>query len=293
MSLTVSIAQINPIVGSFKQNFKMISDAILESQKQNADVILFPELVVTGYPPEDLLFRPTFLRKVETMLEDLAQVAPDIAVIIGAPVTREERLYNMACVLKDGKIIHEYAKRHLPNYRVFDEKRYFKRGGLATDSQRNNSSIVEINRHKVGLLICEDIWHKGPAKTAKAEGAEVLFVLNASPFRTNKTKERIKLLEKRSKSNAIDIVYSNLVGGQDELIFDGGSLITSKQGELLLQAPNFESGLFTQTLLDESQQTSLKPLEQNNLKNIYDALVLGVKDYVNKNGFPEIGRAHV
>ncbi|WP_299876339.1 NAD+ synthase [uncultured Cocleimonas sp.] len=288
MSLTVSIAQINPIVGSFKQNFKMISEAILEAQKQNADVVLFPELVITGYPPEDLLFRQNFLRKVETMLQDLTQVAPAIAVVIGAPVTRAKRLYNMACVLKDGKIIHEYAKRHLPNYRVFDEKRYFRRGGSATDSHRPNSSIVEINGHKVGLLICEDIWRKGPAKTAKAEGAEVLFVLNASPFRTNKTKERIELLEKRSKKNALDIVYSNLVGGQDELIFDGGSLIVSQQGKLLLQAPNFESGLFTHTLLDESPQNFITPLEQNNLKNIYDALVLGVKDYVDKNGFPGI-----
>ncbi len=288
MSLTVSIAQVNPIVGSFKQNFKIISDAILEAQKQHADIILFPELVVTGYPPEDLLFRQNFLRKVEDTLNDLAQVAPDITVIIGAPVIRNKRLYNMACVLKNGKIIHEYAKRHLPNYRVFDEKRYFRRGGLASDSHRNNSSIIEVNGHRVGLLICEDIWFKKTAKMAKAEGAEILLVLNASPFRSHKTKERIHLLEKRSKTNAIDIVYANLVGGQDELIFDGGSLIFNHQGKLLLQAPNFESGLFTQTLLDNKPQTAIQPLVQNNLKNIYDALVLGVKDYVNKNGFPGV-----
>lgn len=288
MSLTVSIAQINPTVGSFKQNFKIISEAILEAQVQKADVVLFPELVVTGYPPEDLLFRPNFLRNVENMLVDLAQVAPDITVVIGAPMIRKEQLYNMACVLRNGKIIHQYAKQHLPNYRVFDEKRYFKRGSSATDNQRNNNSIVDINGHKISLLICEDIWHEEPAKAAKAKGAEILLVLNASPFRINKTTERIKLLEKRSKKNAIDIVYANLVGGQDELIFDGGSLVFSHQGKLTLQAPHFETGLFTQTLLDKTPPAPLKPLEQNNLKNIYDALVLGVKDYVNKNGFPGV-----
>lgn len=280
MSVNVSIAQINPIVGSFKQNLRMITAAIIEAKKDSADVIIFPELALTGYPPEDLLFRPTFIEKVEDALHQIAKLSSGITTIIGAPVIRDDKLYNMACVLRDGKNIFEYAKQHLPNYRVFDEKRYFNKG--------KENGIIEINGHKLGLLICEDIWKKAPAKKAKKAGAELLLVLNASPFRTGKTQERLDLLKQRSIDNQIPIVYNNLVGGQDELIFDGESMIFDQQGELTFQAPSFEAGLFTQTLLTGKKQTAIKPNIQALDHSIYQALILGVKDYVNKNGFPGI-----
>ena len=280
MSVTVSIAQINPIVGSFKQNLQMITEAISQAKNNNADVIIFPELALTGYPPEDLLFRPTFIKKVEETLQQIAQVSTGITSIIGAPVIRGGKLYNMACVLRDGKSVFEYAKQHLPNYRVFDEKRYFNKG--------KENGIIEINGHKVGLLICEDIWKKSPAKKAKVAGAELLLVLNASPFRSGKTQERLNLLKQRSSDNKIPIVYNNLVGGQDELIFDGESMVFSAEGELTFQAPSFEAGVFTQTLLDGLSQKTIKPSIQSIDHSIYQALILGVKDYVNKNGFPGV-----
>jgi len=280
MSITVSIVQMNSIVGSFKQNLQMIADAIQSAKNDNADVIIFPELALTGYPPEDLLFRPTFIKKVEESLQQIAKLSKNITTIIGAPVFRDDKLYNMACVLRDGRTVYEYAKQHLPNYRVFDEKRYFTKG--------KQNGIIDINGHKVGLLICEDIWKKPPAKKAKSAGAECLLVLNASPFRAGKTQERLDLLKQRSSDNQIPIVYNNLVGGQDELIFDGESMIFNGKGELTFQAPSFETGVFTQTLLDDQAHKAIKPSIQSIDHSIYQALILGVKDYVNKNGFPGV-----
>jgi NAD+ synthase (glutamine-hydrolysing) len=280
MSLTVSIAQINPIVGSFKHNTQLTLDAVAQAKQENADAIVFPELVITGYPPEDLLFRPAFLKKVEDTLEQIAKATNNITVIIGAPIEKEGKLFNAACVLQEGEITDTYAKQHLPNYRVFDEKRYFRRG--------KESVVVDIAGHKVGLLICEDIWMDAPAKNAKQAGAEMLFVLNASPFRANKTNERLKMLEQRSTNNDLPIVYANLVGGQDELVFDGESLVFDRAGQLLYQAPSFESGVYTVDVPLGKAVKAVTPREQNKLASIYNALVLGVKDYVNKNGFPGV-----
>lgn len=279
MSINVSLAQINPIVGSFKQNLKIISEAIKQAKDEKADVIIFPELALTGYPPEDLLFRPTFIQKVEEMLQEIATLSSGITTIIGAPVIRNNKLYNMACVLRDGKNIFEYAKQHLPNYRVFDEKRYFNKGV--------ENGIIEINGHKLGILICEDIWKKSPAKKAKDAGAELLLVLNASPFRSGKTQDRLDLLSKRSLDNQIPIISNNLVGGQDELIFDGESMIFNENGELQFQAPKFETAFFTHTLLN-GQSNKIQAYVQKTNHSIYQALVLGVKDYVHKNGFPGV-----
>lgn len=280
MSLTVSIAQINPTVGSFKQNTQLIINAIKKAREEKADAVLFPELVLTGYPPEDLLFRPAFLRKVEDTLEIIAQAAKNITVIIGAPMMRKGKLFNMACVLREGKVTHQYAKQNLPNYRVFDEKRYFRRG--------EKNGIIKIAGHKIGLLICEDIWMEEPAKQANKAGAEALFVLNASPFRANKTTERLAMLKTRSSDNKCPIVYTNLVGAQDELVFDGESLVFDKAGQLLYQAPTFKSGIFTIEVPLNKSTAPITPRKQNKLESIYNALVLGVRDYVNKNGFPGV-----
>ncbi|HIQ15231.1 MAG TPA: NAD+ synthase [Leucothrix sp.] len=284
MSLSISIAQINPIVGSFQHNTQLILDAIQQAKSDKADAVLFPELVLTGYPPEDLLFRPAFLRKVETALDEIAVAALDITVILGAPLQQRQqnknKLFNMACVLRDGKITHKYAKQHLPNYRVFDEKRYFSKG--------KENGIIEIAGHKIGLLICEDIWKKAPAENAKAAGAEALFVINASPFRADKSAERLKILAQRSNENQLPIVYANLQGAQDELVFDGESLVFDSAGQLVFQAPPFESGVFTINLPFNKSTKAIQARKQNKEESIYNALVLGVRDYVNKNGFPGV-----
>lgn len=277
MSIALSIAQINPIVGSFKQNMQMITDAIKQAKNDNADVILFPELALTAYPPEDLLFRPAFIQKVEDALQQIAKLSVGITTIIGAPTLRNGKLYNMACVLGEGKTIFEYAKQQLPNYRVFDEQRYFNKG--------EENGIININNHKIGLLICEDIWEKAPIKNTKAAGAELILVLNASPFRAGKIQQRLDLLRQRASDNQLPIVYNNLVGGQDELLFSGESMVFNQRGELTFQAPSFKTGLFTQTLLAKTPQPAIKPKIQSLNHSIYTALVLGVKDYVNKNGF--------
>jgi len=282
--MRISIAQINPIVGSFKQNTQMILDAITQAKSEQADVILFPELALTGYPPEDLLFRPAFIEKVEANLQTIADASMGITVVMGAPVSRNNMLFNMACVLRDGNIIAEYAKQHLPNYRVFDEKRYFRRG----KHFKQQTPVIELAEHKIGLLICEDIWKEAPIQTAKRAGADAIFVLNASPFRADKDRERLALLGKRSKENDLPVVYTNLCGAQDELVFDGDSLVFDRAGQLVFQAPVFEAGVFTLDLPFEKITTPARPRKSSKEERIYNALVLGVKDYVHKNGFPGV-----
>ncbi len=275
--LIISIAQLNPTVGSFRHNIQLILDAIKQAKQEKADVIVFPELVITGYPPEDLLFRPAFLDKVEQALVTIAKTTQNITAIVGAPIMRNGQLFNMASVLQNGKIITQYAKQHLPNYRVFDEKRYFTAG--------TETASIDIAGHKIGLLICEDIWMREPIEELAKENIEAVIAINASPFRLNKTQERLDMLSERASEHQLPIAYVNLIGGQDDLIFDGESLLVDKKGQLIFQAPSLEAGIFTQTLplANAGQATKIRPISDNML--IYKALVLGVKDYVNKNGF--------
>ena len=275
--LTISIAQLNPIVGNFRHNTQLIIDAIHQAKEEGADVVVFPELLLTGYPPEDLLFRPAFLSQVESALEEIAKFTQGITAIIGAPIMRDDRLFNMACVVQDGKLLAEYAKQHLPNYRVFDEKRYFIAG--------EKTVVVEIAGHQVGLLICEDIWMHEPIQSLAAENVDAVIVLNASPFRLNKTEERLSMLAERASDTQLPIAYVNLVGGQDELVFDGESLLIDSQGQLLFQAPTFEAGVFTQKLPLSSTSIQCEARVVSGEECVYQALVLGVKDYVQKNGF--------
>jgi NAD+ synthase (glutamine-hydrolysing) len=278
--LTLSIAQLNPIVGSFEHNTQLILDAIKQAKQDTADIVVFPELVITGYPPEDLLFRPAFLHKVELALEVIAKATDGISAILGAPILRDGKLFNMAYVMQNGKITAKYAKQHLPNYRVFDEKRYFSAG--------TETVVVDIAGHRVGLLICEDIWMIEPIQELVKQDAEAVIVLNASPFRLNKTKERFDMLAERASDNNVPIAYVNLVGGQDDLIFDGESLLVDRKGQLLYQAPTLETGVFTQSLALDDTGTGCEIRYSNDNALIYKALVLGVKDYVNKNNFPGI-----
>ena len=278
--LTISIAQINPIVANFRHNTQLMLDAIHQAKKEGADVVVFPELAVTAYPPEDLLFRPAFLAQVERVLDDLIKETQGITAIVGAPILKDGQLFNMACVLQNGKCIAKYAKQHLPNYRVFDEKRYFIAG--------EQSVVVEIAGHQVGVLICEDIWMREPISLLAKKNAEAVIVLNASPFRLNKSKERLTMLAERASDNHLPIAYVNVVGGQDELVFDGESLLLDHQGQLLFQAPTFEAGVFTQKLPLSSIGSPCKVRVASAEARIYQALVQGVKDYVFKNGFSGI-----
>ncbi len=282
LTLKLAIAQLNPCVGDFVQNLEKIQQAIQQAKDEQADVILFPEMIVTGYPPEDLLFRPAFLAQVQQTLTQIQAVTENITVIVGAPVEKQGELYNMALVYQKGERLAEYAKRYLPNYRVFDEKRYFHAG--------NDSVIVDINGVRTAILICEDIWKDAPIQQAQQQGAELALVLNASPFRQNKAKERLALLQRQASRTNMTIAYANLVGGQDELVFDGHSLVVNKNAELCFQAEPFVEKTYVTTLLfDESNHNNVREVLPLTLPSteaqVYQALVTGVRDYVAKNGF--------
>lgn len=277
-SLQLAIAQLNPCVGDFSQNLEKIQQAIQQAKEQQADVILFPEMMVTGYPPEDLLFRPAFLEQVEQTLALIKAASEGIVIVVGAPVRLQGVLYNMALVYENGEMLADYAKQHLPNYRVFDEKRYFHAG--------NATVIVSIKGIRTAILICEDIWKDTPIEQAQQQEAELALVLNASPFRQDKAKERLALLQRQARCHGIAIAYANLVGGQDELVFDGHSMVVNKHAELCFQAAPFVEKTYVTTLdfaarVSEPLLLTLPTAEAQ----VYQALVTGVRDYVAKNGF--------
>ena len=237
-TLRIALAQLNVCVGDVQANLQQVQAAIQHAQAQHADLIVFPELVLAGYPPEDLLFRPDFLAQMQTTVTSLAQQVQGITAIVGVPLLRDGVLRNMACVLRDGVVIAEYAKQCLPNYRVFDEKRYFTPG--------TQSLVIEVAGVNVGLLICEDIWEDAPAQAAVAAGAQVLCVLNASPFSDDKQAQRTALLQRQAIANQCAIAYVNLVGGQDELVFDGDSMLVDAAGNIGFRAEAFVDGVFVE-----------------------------------------------
>ncbi len=278
MTLRVLLAQINLLVGAVDANCeRVIAVAKKARDEQQADAVLFPELTLTGYPPEDLLLRPEFLKRVERSLERLCNAVDGIDLIIGYPRQIDGKLYNAAGVIRNGKIIAEHHKSLLPNYSVFDEKRYFEPG--------EGPCVVTIAGVSVGLTICEDIWFPGPAAAAAAAGAQLLLNLNASPFHVDKAKEREGLLRQRARENGLAIAYANLVGGQDELVFDGGSCVVNSSGELTQRA-NFyrEQQMLVEFVDNEPVAAEIIPVAAEE-ELIYNALVLGVRDYVTKNGF--------
>lgn len=279
--LNIALAQLNLTVGDLQGNTRLIIDAIDQAKtQQQADVIVFPELATSGYPPEDLLFRPAFIQKIEHYINEIAKHCDGITAIIGAPVMQGDKLYNQALVLQNGQITASYSKQKLPNYRVFDEKRYFKAG--------TEACVVDIKGVKLGLLICEDIWRASPAQAATLAGAEMLCVLNASPFRLGKSSERHDLLVKKAQHYHVPIAYVNLVGGQDELVYDGDSCLYDRTGQLIYQAPLFESGTYTYELPIDDAGEAVSPRQMDEEPLIYQTLVTGVRDYVNKNGFPGV-----
>ena len=279
-TLRIALAQLNVCVGDVQANLQQVQAAIQHAQAQHADLIVFPELVLAGYPPEDLLFRPDFLAQMQTTVTSLAQQVQGITAIVGVPLLRDGVLRNMACVLRDGVVIAEYAKQCLPNYRVFDEKRYFTPG--------TQSLVIEVAGVNVGLLICEDIWEDAPAQAAVAAGAQVLCVLNASPFSDDKQAQRTALLQRQAITNQCAIAYVNLVGGQDELVFDGDSMLVDAAGNIGFRAEAFVDGVFVEEWgVDAGEAKAIEP-SLATIPLIYKALTTGIRDYVRKNGFSRV-----
>ncbi|WP_198962835.1 NAD+ synthase [Mangrovitalea sediminis] len=279
--LRVVMAQLNLLVGDIPGNTDKILEAAQRSiEEHQADVVVFPELSLTGYPPEDLLLRPSLSIRVEKALSKLADARLTAALVVGYPLWDQGVLYNVAAIIDDGQVSTVYRKQHLPNYQVFDEKRYFSEG--------HETVIADLRGVRVALTVCEDIWREGPVEAAAAEGATLVLNINASPYASGKLATRQALLERRSRDNAIAIVYVNLVGGQDELIFDGGSMAYDHSGTLAVQAPSFEEALVPVTFNCERHCQPVShplPAPMSEEESVYRALVLGVRDYVNKNGF--------
>ncbi len=280
--LNIVMAQLNLVVGDIDGNASRVIEAAEQARDQfDADVIVFPELAFCGYPPEDLLLRPSLIVRVEQALNRL-RVVKGVDLIIGVPLMGRHGLENQALVLRDGEVVARYAKQHLPNYQVFDEKRYFVKG--------QNTVTYNCKGVDVALLICEDLWYQGPARRAKEAGADLIISLNASPFHMNKQTLRHQVTKDRCLESDVPILYTNLVGGQDELVFDGGSFAMNSDGKLAFGAPWFTDGLYGVSFdkdLRTFDTTSVEPIPDI-YSRVYDALVTGVRDYVNKNGFKGI-----
>jgi len=281
----IALSQSNPVLGDLTKNAQLILDDAKNSNAKGAKLLVTPELSLTGYPPEDLLLRDAFIQAVDRQLNQLAQDLasyPNLRVLVGHPQRTSAGLQNMASVLFGGKVIASYAKQKLPNHEVFDEVRYFEPG--------NDACVIDIDGTKVGILICEDAWHSGPAAQAKHAGAELLIVSNASPYHLEKQDLRQQMIKSIVLETGLPLVYLNAVGGQDELVFDGASFALNKLGELVMSLPHFKECL---SLIEFKQDRGLSDLVKNTISpvisteaQVYDALVLGVKDYLNKNNFP-------
>ena len=279
--MRIAVAQINSVLGDLVGNVRRILDVARRAEAEGTDVLLTPELSLCGYPPEDLLLRPDFYRLVDLALIELARETTDLdmAIVVGHPEQSGSHQYNAATVLLQGKRLGTYRKQHLPQYEVFDELRYFTPG--------SETVTFDYAGVRFGLAICEDIWFDGPARDAREAGAEVFLVLNASPYHLDKTVDRQSVLAQRVAQTGMSIVYCNLVGGQDELVFDGGSCLVTHTGEWIMRLPQFVESLAYADLDEQGAWHSTQPLASPVALNqqIYDAMVLGVRDYFAKNGF--------
>jgi NAD+ synthase (glutamine-hydrolysing) len=334
-TLTVALAQIDSTVGDLDGNAEKIRAGIERARAAGAQLVLFPELALTGYPPEDLLIKTSFLRAAAERLDELAESAEDVVALVGYPQLRDD-VYNAAAVLADGKVQAVYRKMYLPNYGVFDEQRYFQQG--------TEPALIEIDGIPVGITVCEDIWQPGPPATSEAvAGAQVIANISASPYHAGKGREREQMLMQRARDNVAAVVFCNTVGGQDELVFDGHSVAIDQDGVVVARAPQFEEdftvctldlgAVVTRRLQDARHRDAVheervrggnpvstiarvgaRPVRQpvavggegpqgsprggdmggpvaplkDELDEIYSALVLGVRDYVTKNGFEHV-----
>ncbi len=282
-TLRIAIAQINLQVGAIESNCQKIIDLITQKkQLKNVDILVFPELTLTSYPPEDLLLRAALYHQIESAILQILEHSEDIYVVIGYPSHINNQLFNTCSVLHNKKILYTYNKQRLPNYGVFDEKRYF--------VEDHKDCVFSIKGVPIALSICEDIWFKGPSENAKQAGAELILNINASPFHTMKQQERRTMLKQRAQDSEVDIVYANLVGGQDDLLFDGCSMAINRNGDIDFEAPAFEEDCYIveYDFNNKSFQHDYSFNTVSQLDLIYKALCLGIKDYVQKNGFSSV-----
>jgi NAD+ synthase (glutamine-hydrolysing) len=281
------LAQLNLVVGDVDGNTSRIVAAAAEARDQHrADVLLVPELAVSGYPPEDLLFHSGMRLQVGRSLERLRQEVSGITLIAGYPEYDGTQIFNSAIVIRDGAILANHRKACLPNYRVFDEKRYFTPGTEPT--------VVELNGLRAGVLVCEDVWDAEPARRAREAGAEVLLVINASPYEVDKQSQREQeVVRARCGESGIPLLFVNLVGGQDELVFDGNSFVMDGQGNVTMRAPAFTEGMYVVDLVADADGR-VRPLPgdivplQGQEESVFGALVQGTRDYVDKHRFPGV-----
>lgn len=321
-SIRIALAQINVTVGDLPGNEQKIKDSIQQAREWQADLIAFPELAITGYPPEDLLLRPQFIQDNLDCLQRIAPATRNTTAIVGFANCEKEKLFNAAAIISDGQLIAVYHKIHLPNYGVFDEERYFEAG--------DRPMILELNAIKIGISICEDIWVPNSVieTQALATDAEIILNISSSPYHSGKVEERENLLKNNAINNRVLVCYVNLIGGQDELVFDGNSLVVNEQGEILIRGRQFAEDLilidldvsalqkirgkdqfyrqrkanfdppfqielvdlpiqvkshFKKPKISSETRTKLDPISE-----IYQALVLGTRDYVRKNGFQKV-----
>ncbi|HAT25910.1 MAG TPA: NAD+ synthase [Gammaproteobacteria bacterium] len=288
--LRVVMAQLNLMVGDIEGNTSLVlENAERAISEFAADLIIFPELTLTAYPPEDLLLRPSLKLRIDRAIDAILQADLPIHIVLGFPESIDGKLFNALTVLKGGSRLATYHKQCLPNYQVFDERRYFHAGA--------EPCVLNIAGIRLGFTICEDMWEQIPFKQARDAGADLMININASPYHIHKLEQRQALLKQRSMEGGFPIIYVNLVGGQDELVFDGASMAMSASGECHYLAPNFEAGLHL-VIVDiqnlDSQEFAVKrceiprqslAAEQSPIASVYHALVLGVRDYVNKNKF--------
>ncbi|KON80540.2 NAD+ synthase [Azoarcus sp. PA01] len=277
-TLAIAVAQLNFTVGDLTANADRIIRALDEARAAGADLLLTPELALSGYPPEDLLLRPDFYRACSREVARIALHTRGITLVLGHPEERRDWRYNAASVIRDGEVVATYHKHLLPNYEVFDEERYFDRG--------LDACVFELNGVKLGVNICADLWESGPAELVRAEGAELLLGLNASPYHMNKLERRYEVLRGRVADTGLPVVYCNMVGGQDELVFDGASFALDADGKVMYQAASFEERLdvlhFRGGRWEQGEIVAARPVEEE----VYEALKTGVRDYLGKNGFP-------
>jgi NAD+ synthetase len=304
----IAIAQLNATVGDLEGNVARIADFTERARRAGADLVVTPELALCGYPPEDLLLREDFLEACERALADLARRAREVTLVVGHPRVSEGRRYNSASVLRRGETVAVYDKQRLPNYTVFDEDRYFEPGtgacvygvngvnfgvNICEDAWGAGGALAArapgaFPEERVGINICADSWHAEAPRAAREAGAGVLLVLNASPYHVGKQRIRHEVMRARCRENGIALVYVNLVGGQDELVFDGGSFVLNRQGALTHQLPMFEEALGLVTLTDGDPQPGEIAQAPSPEAEIYSALITGVRDYIGKNGFPGV-----
>ncbi len=285
-TVTLALAQVDLAVGDVAGNTRKILDYSARARDElEADLIVFPELSICGYPPEDLLFHSGLRHDVEQALETIRDQVQGIAVLVGFPEYESKgTIYNSCAVFRDGEVLSHYRKNRLPNYAVFDEERYF--------TAAKEPAVFTLNGIRIGLNICEDVWNASPMQKARAAGAECIIAINGSPYEVKSQRNREKTLKKRIAEVGVPVVYVNMVGGQDELVFDGGCFVMDSAGEVAFRAPPFEKGLHRVVLTanasgvtpQSADVAALLPVEES----VYKALVTGTRDYVEKHGFPGV-----